>query len=101
VIDPTQTGNGQSDALIRLDAAQAAAFDAAVAACVTCGGLSNVRIGLLANISGPSSGGFEGFYVGNIKNFDPPALPEPGTLSILALGLACTLFARRRWADGY
>ena len=94
-IDPTDSGNGKNDALIRLDAAQAAAFDAAVAGSGVA--LANVRIGLLANLSGPSSGGFEGFYVGNIATFDPP-VPEPGTLAVVALGLACTFFARRRWA---
>ena len=100
VIDPTLTGNGKNDALIRLDAVQAAALDAAVLGSGV--SMANVRIGLLANLSGPTSGGFEGFYVGNIATFDPPPLPEPGTLAIVALGLACTLFARRRWAPkGY
>ena len=94
VINPTITGNGKNDALIRLDAAQAAAFDSAIA--TWGGGLANVRIGLLANV-GSTAGGFEGFYVGNIATLDPP-VPEPATLAIVALGLACTLFARRRWA---
>jgi hypothetical protein len=93
-IDPTVTGNGKNDALLRLDAAQATAFDAAVT--LWGGGLANARVGLLANVSGVS-GGFEGFYVGNIATLDPP-VPEPGTLAIVALGLACTLFARRRFA---
>jgi hypothetical protein len=92
VLDPTNTGNGKNDALLRLDAASAAAFDAAVLASGV--PLANIRIGLLANLSG-TNGGSEIFYVGNIATLDNP---EPGTLAIVALGLTCTLFARRRRA---
>jgi hypothetical protein len=97
LFNSTLNGNGKNDALLRLDTAEAKLFDLAVAASGV--SLANIRIGLLANLGqsslGRTSSGPESFYVGNIKTFDSP---EPGTLFIVALGLACTFFARRRWA---
>ena len=82
VLAATLQGNGKSDALLALDAAQATAFDSAI---VLSGvALADVRIGLNANLS-DSSGGFESFYVGNRSNLG--GVPEPSTYMLTAAGL--------------
>ncbi|PWT73560.1 MAG: hypothetical protein C5B46_05220 [Proteobacteria bacterium] len=90
------TGNGKTDAVLRLTATEATAFDTAVAAnaLVTGNQLASLRIGLLANLNNTSDG-FEGFYVGN-RAF---AAPEPRTILLFAFAVACMLFARRRCAS--
>ena len=106
VLPTTLTGTGKSDMLLRLDGAQAAALDAAVA--VSGVALSNVRIGLLANLSA-SAGGPEAFYVGDAATFDPgdpgdpggpgDPVPEPGTLLMMGAGVTSLVMRRRRVAE--
>jgi hypothetical protein len=91
----TRQGNGESDLLLALDAAQAAAFDLAVAPF----GLVDLRVGLSANLSG-SGGGFEGFYVGDTATLGVGDIdvPEPGALLLMGAGLSLVALRFRRKA---
>lgn len=107
--DMTFNGAGQSGYLFKLDTAQAAAAQAAAFV----GNFQTNRVGLLASASN-ASGGFETFYLqadaattpgtggGGGGNGGPGsgggagnAVPEPGPLALLGIGLISLLAFRR------
>jgi hypothetical protein len=89
VFSSTLTGNGQTDAVFKLDAAGQAAYDLAVIGY----DLSTLRVGIYSNAILAASGN-EAFYVGDFETF-PDGVPEPGTYVMVGTGLAGLLLRRR------
>lgn len=89
----TFTGAGNSGFVFALDAAQAAAAQAAAFDV----GFGNNFIGLAASASN-ATGGFETFFVtsGGSGTVPPAAIPEPGTLALAGFGLLGMALSLRR-----
>lgn len=94
----TSNGTGNSGFVFALDAAQAAAAQAAVFNLASFG---SVRVGLSASAS-LAGGGNETFFIANSANDDggspPAAVPEPTTVALLGLGLVGFVASRRKSA---
>ena len=94
----TLTVNGKSDLVLGLAPAQAADFDALVAASLI--PLADLRIGLYANLS-DSTGEFEGFYVRDTESFGTGDidLSEPVSLLLIGAGFGLCAWRFRRAAS--